>query len=119
MRSAAIGLLCLLAAACVPGAPGGESNIARTAPTTEATGADGAQRQEASRRAAPPTGPDTCERARFVSLIGAPASSIDRSALPPRARIVCHNCPVTMDHVPERLNVVLDSEGRVAELRCG
>lgn len=62
---------------------------------------------------------DACHAYDNRALIGRREGEIDRSTLPANARVVCHNCPVTMDHVPDRLNVMLDSNGRVESLRCG
>jgi hypothetical protein len=73
------------------------------------------QQREAISR--PP--PDTCQMAAHQSLVGQDGASIDRSALPAGARVVCHDCAVTMDYRAERLNVLLGADGKVASLRCG
>jgi hypothetical protein len=62
---------------------------------------------------------DACGAAQHQSLIGRDGASIQQSELPPVARVVCHNCPVTMDHRPDRLNVLLGPDGKVESLRCG
>jgi hypothetical protein len=66
-----------------------------------------------------PGGSDTCGAAAHAALIGRPGDAIDRSSLPRGARVVCHDCQVTMDFLPDRLNVRLDPQGRVAALDCG
>lgn len=63
--------------------------------------------------------PDTCHMAAHQSLIGMEGDAIDRASLPPLSRVVCHNCPVTMDYRAERLNVLLGADGKVASLSCG
>ncbi|MGD9965693.1 MAG: I78 family peptidase inhibitor [Hyphomonadaceae bacterium] len=63
--------------------------------------------------------PDTCQMASHQSLIGAAGSEIDRTTLPPLARVICHECAVTMDYRAERLNIDLGPDGRVVRLRCG
>lgn len=67
--------------------------------------------EEATRR-------DTCGASRFHDLIGTPADQIDRSTLPPRARIIMPGMMVTMDFVPERLNIRVAPGGNVAALEC-
>ena len=61
---------------------------------------------------------DACGAARFISLIGTPADQIDQSALPPRTRIITPDMMVTQDFVPERLNIIVGTDGRVGSLRC-
>ncbi|HEX8900128.1 I78 family peptidase inhibitor [Vitreimonas sp.] len=73
------------------------------------------QQREAISR--PP--PDTCQMATHRNLIGREGASIDRSTLPANARVICHNCPVTLDYSADRLNVQLGADGKVASLRCG
>jgi hypothetical protein len=63
--------------------------------------------------------PDTCRMAEFQSLMGADGDEIDPSTLPERARVVCHNCAVTMDYRSDRLNIELGPDGKVVRLRCG
>ncbi len=63
--------------------------------------------------------PDTCQMAAHQSLVGADGASIDRSALPQGARVICFNCVVTMDYSAQRLNVHLDRDGKVERLSCG
>lgn len=63
--------------------------------------------------------PDTCQREAHMSLIGQDGASIDRSTLPAATRVICHNCPVTLDYSSARLNVELGPDGKVVRLRCG
>ncbi|HVK81272.1 MAG TPA: I78 family peptidase inhibitor [Verrucomicrobiae bacterium] len=73
------------------------------------------QQREAISRPAP----DTCHMADHRNLIGREGASIDRGTLPTNARVICHNCPVTLDYSADRLNVQLGADGKVASLRCG
>lgn len=63
--------------------------------------------------------PDTCRMGEFQSLIGTDGAAIDTSRLPEGARVICHNCPVTLDYRSTRLNIELGPDGKVASLRCG
>jgi len=63
--------------------------------------------------------PDTCQMAQHQSLIGRDGASIDQTSLPTGARVICFNCPVTLDFSAERLNVLLGADGKVESLRCG
>ena len=61
---------------------------------------------------------DTCGVAQHTDLIGEPAAQIDRASLPPRTRFIDPDTLVTQDFVTTRLNVMIDAEGVVTELRC-
>ncbi len=63
--------------------------------------------------------PDTCQMAQHANLVGAVGAEIDRATLPTGARVICHNCAVTMDYRADRLNVDLGADGRVSGLHCG
>lgn len=76
-----------------------------------------ANRQQREAISRPP--PDTCEMAAHQTLIGQTGDAIDRTTLPAGARVICHDCAVTMDYRAERLNVLLGPDGKVASLRCG
>lgn len=58
-----------------------------------------------------------CGAERYQTLVGQPQSALP--ALPDGARVVCHNCAVTMDYREDRLNVWLDEQGRVGRVTCG
>ena len=76
-----------------------------------------ARRSQAEQINRPP--PDTCEMAAHQNLIGAVGAEIDRSTLPAGARVICHNCVVTMDYRADRLNIDLGPDGKVTRLHCG
>ena len=63
--------------------------------------------------------PDTCQMAAHQGLIGSDGAAIDPTTLPAGARVICHDCVVTLDYRADRLNVQLDPDGQVASLRCG
>lgn len=63
--------------------------------------------------------PDTCQMAQYSHLVGTVGAEIDRTELPAGARVICHNCAVTMDYRADRLNIDLGADGRVTRLRCG
>jgi hypothetical protein len=63
--------------------------------------------------------PDSCQMAAHQNLIGLDGASIDRATLPPHARVICHDCVVTMDFNAQRLNVHLARDGKVERLSCG
>lgn len=62
---------------------------------------------------------DSCHAAGYAQLIGVQESAINRASLPAGARVICAACLVTQDYAPERLNLHLSAEGRVASIRCG
>jgi hypothetical protein len=95
MIRAALAALALSAAAC-----------AQTPPASPPQTAEGA------------TGQDTCGAARFASLVGTSADGIDRATLPARTRIITPDMMVTQDFSPERLNIIVGTDGRVGSLRC-
>lgn len=68
--------------------------------------------QEASDR-------DLCGMSNWGHLIGQPESAIPTAQLPPGARVICATCMVTQDFRPDRLNITLSADGRVASMRCG
>jgi len=65
---------------------------------------------------------DPCRAQAVQHLIGAPVPSVEEIRAmggPQRIRVIRPGQPVTMDHVPVRLNVVVDDDGIVQSLRCG
>ncbi len=73
------------------------------------------QQREAISRPAP----DTCQMAAHQGLIGTEAAAIDPATLPAGARVICHDCAVSLDYRADRLNVLLEEDGKVASMRCG
>lgn len=77
----------------------------------------GVEKEEA--QSLPAGGAETCDTDAYQYLIGQREAEIEKTRLPGAFRIVCHNCPVTMDHNPHRLTVSLGADGKVASARCG
>lgn len=63
--------------------------------------------------------PDTCQMSQYTHLIGTVGAEIDRTELPVGARVICHDCSVTMDYRADRLNIDLGADGKVTRLHCG
>ncbi len=63
--------------------------------------------------------PDTCQMSQYSHLVGTVGADIDRTELPPGARVICHDCVVTMDYRADRLNIDLGADGKVTRLHCG
>ena len=63
--------------------------------------------------------PDTCQMAQHTHLVGTAGADIDRTELPAGARVICHDCVVTMDYRADRLNIDLGADGKVTRLHCG
>lgn len=106
MRIALAGLIAIAVAAC-----------AQDRPMTYRQMDDLARRSLEEQISRP--APDTCQMAEHQSLIGRVGAEIDRTALPPLARVICHDCAVTMDYRADRLNVELGPDGKVVGVRCG
>lgn len=64
------------------------------------------------------TAADVCHASQFRALMGTPASAIDRSTLPAHTRIISPGMMVTQDFSPERLNIRVGPDGKVASIQC-
>ena len=64
-------------------------------------------------------GARACAEARYRALVGQPITVIDTAALPRPLRVVPAGRRTTADHRPERMNIVVGRDGRVAGVRCG
>lgn len=60
-----------------------------------------------------------CAVAQYRALIGRPIEEIDVASLPRPLRVYPAGSRITMDHRPERLNVVVGPDGRVVKVKCG
>lgn len=63
--------------------------------------------------------PDPCQTGRYAHLIGQPKSALAQTALPAPTRIIAPGTAVTMDYAPTRLNVMVNAQGTITDLRCG
>lgn len=61
----------------------------------------------------------TCDAGKHRTLIGRLIEEIDVAALPRPLRVYPAGSRITMDHRPERLNVVVGTDGSVVKVRCG
>ena len=65
-----------------------------------------------------PTG-DSCNAGQQAALIGADRDKLERTLILQPVRIITPGMAVTMDHLPERLNITLDESEKVVRLSCG
>jgi hypothetical protein len=63
-------------------------------------------------------GQKACKAGNYQYLIGTPVSEIDRSKLPAAFRVICHNCPATMDYREDRLSIQLGPDSKVLTAAC-
>lgn len=73
---------------------------------------------------AEPVSPDTCSLALTARFVGARAvaevrSTVSQIARPHLVRWIAPGQAITLDHNPQRLNVIIDERGRIAVMRCG
>lgn len=71
-----------------------------------------------------PVAPDSCGLALTARFVGARAvaqvrSAVGQIARPHPVRWIAPGQAITLDHNPERLNVIVDENGRIAVMRCG
>ena len=62
-------------------------------------------------------GPDTCKASQYQTLVGQPRAAAQ--SLPQPKRVYHITDMITMDHRPDRLNVVLDDSGLIGAITCG
>ena len=68
----------------------------------------------------PPTTDDQCRASEYQSLIGQSRTQIPEAPAGATWRVTCTRCPVTMDHRPDRLNILFDQQtGLVEGVKCG
>lgn len=65
-----------------------------------------------------PPEPDACNAAALQGLVGQPAAAARAMELPAGTRIVGPGDPVTADFRPDRLNIEIGADGRVARVAC-
>ncbi len=70
-----------------------------------------------------PPGPissGACEAASLAWLVGHPRSDIPVPVEPTHRRVSCTTCPVTMDYVPDRTDILYDEHtGLITQVKCG
>ena len=60
-----------------------------------------------------------CAAEAYQVLVGQPIGEIDTDSLPVPLRIYGPDQMITMDYRPDRMNIVLDADDIVVEVRCG
>ncbi|WP_225007993.1 I78 family peptidase inhibitor [Novosphingobium percolationis] len=101
--------LCLLITGCASDSgPGDDASEPALLPTSQASASD----------------KDTCGATQLGSLIkrhDSPAlrAAVGRFVGAVPARWIAPGTAVTSDYIAERLNLILDEDGRIATLRCG
>ena len=130
-RAGILSGLALLAAACAaPVEPAPEpdtgANAAEAVPETPDPEVQGPEVQgpEAQGEVKPSMDPldrvdDTCGLEAVKPYLGKPAADLPEGLLKPADRVLTPTSQVTMDYVPERLNVLTNAGGVIIGLKCG
>jgi hypothetical protein len=82
------------------------------------TGEGGAEGAGAG-MAASAAGDDACGAADLQGIVGTSVGELQAASLPGNRRIILPGMAVTMDFQPERLNVEIGSDDRIARVFCG
>jgi len=75
-----------------------------------------------SQSAAPPApvASSTCEAASLAWLVGHPRTDIPVPVEPSHRRVSCTTCPVTMDYLPARTDIIYDEKtDLIVQVKCG
>ena len=70
----------------------------------------------------PPVAPvtqDTCNAARYATLIGQDATALERVLLMGPVRVIRPDMAVTMDYSAARINFAVDAGNRITGITCG
>lgn len=62
---------------------------------------------------------DTCGAVPLQNLVGEAASAAERLELKEGSRVLQHNAPATTDFRPDRLNITIGEDGKIARVFCG
>lgn len=62
--------------------------------------------------------PDACKASGMQGLVGQPKSVLATMLLPAGSRVIGPGDAVTMDFRPDRLNVEIGADGRIAKVAC-
>lgn len=66
-----------------------------------------------------PADPGACGAEARQSLVGAPATALERELILGQVRLIRPGDLVTMDFVPGRINFEIDAMERIARIYCG
>jgi hypothetical protein len=61
---------------------------------------------------------DTCNATTYGTLIGQPATALERVLLMGKVRVIRPNQPVTKDFWPDRINFMIDESEVIASISC-
>lgn len=61
---------------------------------------------------------NACGASAYAHLVGEQWAETHQAALPEDARIIRHNMANTLEYAPQRINVILAADGRVAAIGC-
>lgn len=64
-------------------------------------------------------GDDPCGAAQFGHLVGTSGDEVNESMFPQGSRVLRPGMVMTMDYRGDRLNVVIDDNGKVDRVYCG
>ena len=59
-----------------------------------------------------------CGASDYAHLVGEPFAETQQAALPANARVIGHNMANTLEYAPNRINVILDGQDRIAAIGC-
>lgn len=94
--------------------------VERTSGRGDTTGPTGAQIHEHAVGVNSHSPADTaCAAARHQSWIGRPIDEIDTAALPGPLRVYTAGSRISADHRPDRMNIVIGTDGKVIKVTCG
>ncbi|MFT7108126.1 MAG: hypothetical protein ACJAVT_002659 [Yoonia sp.] len=62
---------------------------------------------------------DTCDAANYATLVGQPATALERIFLLSKVRVIRPNQAVTMDFRKDRINFMITEDEAIAAITCG
>lgn len=62
---------------------------------------------------------DACGASKFAHLVGTSGDKVNESMFPAGSRVLRPGMVMTMDYRGDRLNVVIDDDGKVDRVYCG
>ena len=68
--------------------------------------------------ATPAPDADACNASSLTGLVGQPSTVLKTMLLPARSRVINPGEPVTMDFRPDRMNIEIGTDGRIAKIGC-
>lgn len=68
--------------------------------------------------ATPAPDADACNASSLSGLVGQPSTVLKTMLLPAGTRVINPGEPVTMDFRPDRMNIEIGTDGRIAKIGC-